>query len=140
MEKWVIFAIISMLFAGMTSILAKYGIKNVSGETGLGIRTMFVFLIIGLNVMAFPAFRQWKSVTSTDFTFLFLSAITTSVSWIFYYKAIKIGNVSQVALIDKGSIVITLLLSFFILKEPMTAKTVMAICLILSGLGVLLIT
>jgi bacterial/archaeal transporter family protein len=139
MEKWMLYAIISMFFAGLTSVLAKYGIKNVSGETGLGIRTMFVFAIIGVNVLLFSNYREWKPMTNTDLTFLFLSACTTSVSWIFYYKAIKIGNVSQVALIDKGSIVITLLLSFLILKDPITFKTLSAIFCILSGLAILLL-
>lgn len=132
-----IFALLAMFFAGLTSVIAKMGLKNVSGDTGLAVRTLVVFALIWLNILLFRHSKEFKLLTMSDIGFLALSGVTTSLSWIFYYKAIKIGNVSEVALIDKASILITLLLSFWILKEPFSWKVVLGGGLILTGLGVL---
>ena len=122
METWVLYAVISAIFAGLTSVLAKYGLKEVSGDVALIIRTSFIFLIVWLNVFLLDDVKTLSLITRKSMIFLLLSGFTTSVSWIFYYKAIKIGHVSQVALIDKGSIVLTLALSFWLLKDPLTMK------------------
>ncbi len=137
MSPTILFALLSMLFAGLTSVIAKMGMKNVSGDTAVAVRTVVVLVIVWINMLVFRHFKELKLVTISDFWFLALSGATTSLSWIFYYKAIKIGNVSQVALIDKASILITLLLSFWILREPFTLKTLLGGGLILAGLGVL---
>lgn len=137
LPNWVMYALLSMLFAGVTSVIAKFGLKNVSGDTGLAVRTTFVFALIWLNTISFQHFKEFGGLTKKDVLFLFVSAITTSLSWIFYYRAIKIGNVSAVAVIDKASIVITLILSFWLLKEPFTWRVVLAAGLIISGLLVL---
>jgi transporter family protein len=137
MEKWVSYAVISMLFAGLTSVIAKFGLKNVSGDTGLAVRTIVVFILIWANALFFQDVRQFRSLDKSAVLFLAVSGITTSLSWIFYYRAIKIGPVSQVALIDKGSIVIALLLSVWILKEPLSIKTVAGAVLIVAGLLVI---
>ena len=137
MPTWVLYALISMLFAGFTSVIAKFGLKNVSADLGLAIRTSAVFVLIWLNTFAFRHHLQMGNFTKKDILYLCISGFTTTLSWIFYYKAIKIGNVSEVALIDKGSIIITLLLSFFILGEPFTTKTIVGAGLILGGLLVL---
>lgn len=126
-----------MFFAGLTSVIAKAGLKNVSGDTGLAIRTLMVFTLVWLNVLFFQPLRDFKNLTRPDIVFLLISGITTSLSWIFYYKAIKIGNVSQVALIDKGSILITLLLSVLFLGETPNWKTSLGAAMILGGLLVL---
>ena len=138
MQKWVLFALLSMLFAGVTSVIAKLGLKNVSADAGLAVRTVTVFALVWLNAIAFRHTNELSKLTSSDLAFLTLSGLTTSLSWIFYYKAIKIGPVSQVALIDKASILITLLLSFTVLQEPVTAKTLLGAALLLAGLLVLL--
>jgi bacterial/archaeal transporter family protein len=137
MKNWVLYSLISMFFAGLTSVIAKLGLKNVSSDTGLAIRTIVVFIIIWMNAIAFQSVKDFKNLTKIDIAFLAVSGITTSLSWIFYYKAIKIGNVSQVALIDKGSIVITLLLSFVILNEQFTWKVAIGAAFILIGLLIL---
>lgn len=137
MEKWVSYAVISMLFAGLTSVIAKFGLKNVSGDTGLAVRTIVVFILIWANALFFQDVRQFRNLDKSAVLFLAVSGITTSLSWIFYYRAIKIGPVSQVALIDKGSIVIALLLSVWILKEPLSIKTVAGAVLIVAGLLVI---
>ncbi len=139
MKLWVIYAIISMLFAGLTSVIAKIGVKNVSADTGLVIRTSTVFVLIWINMMAFESLKDFKNLTRNDIIFLCFSGLTTTISWIFYYKAIKIGDVSQVALIDKGSILITLLLSFFILNEVFSWKIIVGAGFILVGLIILAI-
>jgi bacterial/archaeal transporter family protein len=137
MKNWVVFSLISMFFAGLTSVIAKMGLKNVASDTGLAVRTIVVFVIIWANIFVFNSVKDFKNLTKQDIMFLAISGLTTSLSWIFYYKAIKIGNVSQVALIDKGSIIITLLLSFVILNEQFSWKIGIGAGLILSGLFVL---
>lgn len=137
MQQAVLFALFAMFFAGLTSVIAKMGLKNVSGDAGLAVRTVFVFVLVWANAALFRHLKEFKALTMSDVGFLALSGLTTTLSWIFYYKAIKIGNVSQVALIDKASILITLLLSFVILKEPFTWKVLAGGGLMLAGLAVL---
>ncbi|WP_395043227.1 EamA family transporter [Flavobacterium sp.] len=137
MKNWVLYSLISMFFAGLTSVIAKMGLKNVSSDTGLAVRTVVVFIIVWINVIAFQSVKDFKNLTKADIIFLSISGITTSLSWIFYYKAIKIGNVSQVALIDKASIIITLLLSFVILNEQFTWKILVGGVFIILGLLIL---
>jgi transporter family protein len=139
MKNWVAYSLISMFFAGLTSVIAKMGLKNVSSDTGLAVRTVTVFVFIWVNAIAFQSVKDFKNLSKTDLLFLTISGVTTSLSWIFYYKAIKIGNVSQVALIDKASILITLLLSFFILNEQFTWKVGLGASFILVGLLILTI-
>ncbi|GAB4336529.1 MAG: EamA family transporter [Flammeovirgaceae bacterium] len=126
-----------MFFAGLTSVIAKIGLKNVSGDTGLAVRTLTVFVLIFANAMFVQKNRDFQNLTNKDIFFLIISGVTTSLSWIFYYKAIKIGEVSQIALIDKGSILITLLLSYFLLNEDITWKVFCGGLLILIGLLIL---
>jgi transporter family protein len=137
MKNWVLYSFISMFFAGLTAVIAKMGLKNVSSDTGLAVRTIVVFIIVWLNAIAFQSVKDFKNLTKSDIIFLAISGVTTSLSWIFYYKAIKIGNVSQVALIDKGSIIITLLLSFIILNEQFSLKVGLGAGFILTGLLIL---
>ncbi len=139
MEKWKIFAIISMLFAGLTSVIAKFGMKNLSSDVALSIRTMVVFAIVMTNAFLLNnAITEIKQAPKSNLLFLAISGITTSLSWIFYYRAMKEGQVSYVASIDKASIVVTLLLSFIILKEPLTAKVVVGAGFILAGMIILI--
>jgi bacterial/archaeal transporter family protein len=137
MQTWLLYALISMFFAGLTAVVAKSGMKELSSDVALTVRTAVVFGIVILNALLFQNLKTVSQASWKSLTFLCLSGVTTSFSWIFYYKAIKIGNVSEVALIDKGSIIITLLLSFFILKEPFGLKTLLGASLIVSGIAVL---
>ncbi len=137
MQTWIIYAIISMIFAGLTSVLAKYGLQNISADFGLGIRTTVIFVIItAINLMG-AKYKEFVNLTTLQVTLLIASGVTTTVSWIFYYRAMKDGLVSYVAAIDKASIIITLLLSFLLLKEPVTPKILMGGGLILAGMLVL---
>ncbi len=138
MEKWVLYAVLAMLFAGLTSVIAKFGMKDLNSDTALAIRTAVVFSIVVVNAFVFRnAYAELAQAPARNFIFLAISGLTTSLSWIFYYRAMKEGPVSYVASIDKASIVITLLLSFVILKEPITAKILMGGGLILAGMLVL---
>ena len=122
MEKWIQYAIISMLFAGVTSVIAKFGMKDLSSDTALAIRTAVVFAIVVANAFLFrSAYAELQQAPAKNLLYLSISGITTSLSWIFYYRAMKMGEVSYVASIDKASIVVTLLLSFLLLKEDWSA-------------------
>jgi len=129
MKSWVVYAIISMVFAGLTSVIAKMGLSGISGELGLAIRTCFAFVVV-------PA-QQLATVTRDNLFWLGISGVTTSLSWIFYYKALKDGQVSTIALIDKGSMVIAVVCAYFILKEQITWRTILGGSLMLSGLLVI---
>ncbi len=138
MQTWIIYAIIAMIFAGLTSVLAKYGLQNISADFGLGIRTTVIFIIITTINLIGAKYKEFANLTSLQITLLVASGITTTLSWIFYYRAMKDGLVSYVAAIDKASILITLLLSFFLLKEPMSPKIIMGASLIFIGMIVLI--
>ncbi len=138
MPTWILYAIASMFFAGLTSVIAKFGLKNVSGDLGLAIRTTMVFVLIWMNAIAFNHTKLMSNFTKKDILFLCISGITTTLSWIFYYRAIKIGDVSIVASIDKASLVITIILAFFFLKEPITPKILVGAGLIVAGTVVLI--
>ena len=128
-----------MLFAGLTSVIAKFGMKNLSSDVALGIRTMVVFSIVMINgFLLNNALSEIKQAPKSNLIFLAISGITTSLSWIFYYRAMKEGQVSYVASIDKASIVVTLLLSFIILKEPITTKILIGAGFILIGMMILI--
>ena len=137
METWILYAILSMLFAGLTSILAKYGLQNIHPDLGLGIRTATIFFFIILINAAGSRFKELSLLTGKQSMLLVFSGITTTLSWLFYYRAMKDGLVSYVAAIDKGSIVITLILSFILFKEPVTPKILVGGGLVLCGLLVL---
>lgn len=126
-----------MVFAGLTSVIAKAGLKNVASDTGLAVRTSFVFFLIWLNILVFNTTKDFGNLTKRDILLLGVSGFTTTISWIFYYRAMKIGSVSEIALIDKGSIIITLALSFFFLNEQFTWKVAVGGLLIIGGILVL---
>ncbi len=137
MKQYQIFAIIAMIFAGLTSVIAKAGLKNVASDTGLAVRTTFVFFLIWLNIFAFNNTKDFTNLNKRDVLLLGVSGITTTISWIFYYKAMKVGNVSEIALIDKGSIIITLALSFMFLNEQLTWKIAIGGLMIIAGILIL---
>ncbi len=139
MEKWIVYALLSMFFAGLTSVLAKIGLKEVSADIGLAVRTAFVFSFVTVNAFFFQNAKEFQLLSKNSILFLGISGFTTTLSWIFYYRAMKVGEVSYVASIDKASIVITLLLSFIFLKEPMSLKVIIGASLIMIGLLVLVI-
>ncbi len=137
MKQWILYALISMLFAGVTSVIAKKGMADISSELGLTVRTIFVFAFVLLFAAVAVPMKAWEGLRKENLLWLGVSAATTAVSWIFYYKAIKDGEVSTVALIDKGSIIIAVILAAVILKETITPRTICGVALMLGGLLVL---
>jgi transporter family protein len=136
---WWIFALLSALFAALTAILAKIGIKGIDTNLAVAIRTtVILFLTWGIAFFA-GSIRNVSTITKQNFLFLVLSGVTTGLSWLFYFKALEIGKLSQVAPVDKLSIALTILLSFFILKETVDVKTLIGALLIICGTVVVII-
>lgn len=136
---WWIYALLSALFAALTAIFAKIGIKGVDTDLATAIRTV-VILILAWGI---AIFRGGASTISTlskqNIVFLILSGIATGLSWIFYFKALQIGKVSQVAPVDKMSVAIAIILAVIFLGEPLTIKTAIGALLIISGSLVLIL-
>lgn len=123
-----------MFFAGLTGVIAKLGMSGISSELGLTIRTIVVFALVMLFALATVPVSSLSALTKTNCLWLGLSGVTTTFSWIFYYRAIKEGEVSTVALIDKGSTVVAILLAWLILKEPVTPRMLGGALLMITGL------
>jgi bacterial/archaeal transporter family protein len=130
---WKYYAILSAIFAALTAILAKIGIKGINGNVATAIRTVVILFIAWGIVLAGGELKEIKSLTKTNILFLVLSGIATGLSWIFYFKALETGDVSKVAPIDKLSVAIAIWLSFIILKEPVSAKVLLGAALIVAG-------
>lgn len=130
---WVIFALLSAFFAGITAVLSKVGIKNVNSDLGTAIRTIVVFVFAWLMVFVVDVWGDITSITSKTLIFLVLSGLVTGASWLCYFKALKLGDVNKVAPIDKSSTVLTMILAFVFLGEKITILK--GICIILIGLG-----
>ena len=130
---WFFYAILSALFAAITSIFAKIGIGGISSNLATAIRTIVVLILAWAIVFITGSNREIKNISSRSMLFLILSGLATGLSWLFYYKAIQMGNVTSVVAIDKLSIIITIVLAFFILNEQITFKSVIGGILIASG-------
>jgi bacterial/archaeal transporter family protein len=131
------FAILSMFFAGFTSVIAKVGLTGISGDLGLTVRTLFVSVfVLGFAAITVPL-HDWSTLNRTNIIWLGASGLTTTLSWIFYYKALKLGDVATVALIDKGSVVVAIFLAWLLLKETVSVRVIMGAMLIIAGLVVI---
>jgi transporter family protein len=133
-EKWIVYAFISMLFAGVVAVIAKLGLAGISGELGLAIRTCFVLMFVLVIAACVVPRAELRALTAQNFAWLAASGLATAISWVFYYKAIKEGEVSTVALVDKGSFVVAVLLAWLILGERITPRVVAGCLLIVAGL------
>ncbi|MCB0787052.1 MAG: EamA family transporter [Flavobacteriales bacterium] len=138
MERPIFYALLSMAFAGVTAVIAKLGMQRISGDAALVVRTSLIFVLVWVNAFALRHTRELELLTRRDLLFLLLSGLTTFLSWLFYYRAVKEGNVSLVATIDKGSVVVAIALSVWLLKEPLTPKLAVGAGLVLAGLLVLI--
>jgi transporter family protein len=120
MNSWLIYAFLSALFAAATAILAKIGIKNVDSNLATAIRTIIILLFAWGIVLFQGTFKELSSLSRYSMIFLILSGIATGLSWLFYFRALQLGNASQVAPIDKLSLVLTIVLAAVFLKERVT--------------------
>ncbi len=137
MPQWMKFAFISMFFAGFTSVIARHGMRDVSGELAIFIRTVFVFIFISIISLITISGGEFSQLRAWNLFWFGLSGLTTSLSWYFYYRALKQGDVASVALIDKGSILIAMLLAWLLLREQITPRMLAGAGLIISGLIVI---
>jgi transporter family protein len=135
---WWIYALLSAVFAALTAIFAKIGIKGVDTDLATAIRTVVILLIAWAIVLYKSTQHGMGSLTKLNWTFLVLSGCATGLSWIFYFKALQLGKVSQVAPVDKLSVAIAIILSVVFLGEPLTVKTAAGALLIISGTLVLI--
>ena len=130
---WMIYAVLSALFAALTSILAKIGVSGVESNLGTAIRTGVVLLMAWIIVFAKGKQRQIRTLDKKELVFIALSGIATGASWLFYYYAIQNGIVSVVVPIDKLSIVFTVAFSFFVFKEKLSRKAFAGLALMVVG-------
>lgn len=130
---WLIFAILSSVFAALTSILAKIGIDGVNSNLATAIRTAVVLALSWLMVFVTGAQSGISEINKRNWMFLILSGLATGASWLCYYKALQIGEASKVIPIDKMSVVLTLILAFIFLHEQFTAKTLAGIIFLTVG-------
>ena len=132
---WFVFALLSAIFAALTSILAKVGINGVNSNLATAIRTVVVVIMAWGMVFLTNAQNGIPAISKKSWLFLILSGLATGASWLCYYKALQIGDASKVVPIDKLSVVITLVLAFVFLHEEFTAKSLIGCILI--GIGTL---
>lgn len=130
---WALFAILSAVFAALTSILAKIGIDGVNSNLATAIRTVVVVIMAWGMVFLTHAQSGLSDISKKSWIFLILSGLATGASWLCYYKALQIGEASKVVPIDKLSVVITIIMAFIFLHEQFTSKSLIGCILIAAG-------
>ena len=130
---WFVFALLSAVFAALTAILAKVGIEGVNSNLATAIRTVVVLIMAWGMVFLTNAQSGITAIDKKSWLFLILSGLATGASWLCYYRALQVGDVSKVVPIDKLSVVITLVLAFVFLHESFTAKSLIGAALITAG-------
>ena len=138
-SDWLIWALLSAVFASLTSILGKIGISDVNSTLGTAIRTFVVLIMAWIVVLVTKSGNGAENITKKDFVFLILSGITTGLSWLCYYKALQDGPASVVVPIDKLSILVTVIFSYAVLKEKLTKKSFTGLILLICGTLLLLV-
>lgn len=136
---WKYYALLSALFAALTAVFAKIGVKDINSDLATAIRTSVILFITWGIVLVGNHTTLVKGISGHTWIFLVLPGAATGLSWLFYFKALQVGDVSRVAPIDKLSVVITICLSFLFLKEPVSLRVIIGALLITSGSIVMLI-
>ena len=135
---WWMYALLSAFFASLTAIFAKLGVTNVNSNLATAIRTVIILVIAWGIVLARGEAKGVSTLSRHNIIFLVISGIATGLSWIFYFKALQIGKVSQVAPVDKLSVALTIILSVVFLGEALTIKTAIGALLIIAGTAVMI--
>ena len=130
---WKVYALLSALFAALTAIFAKMGVKDVNSDLATAIRTSVILILTWGIVLFGRHVSEIRDVGKNTWLFLVLSGVATGLSWLFYFKAIQLGDVARVAPIDKLSVVITILLAFIFLHEQVNLRVVIGALLITAG-------
>jgi transporter family protein len=136
---WWFYALLSAFFAALTAILAKIGVADIPSNLATAIRTIVILVLAWAIVFARGEYKSVGIVSKHGLLFLVLSGIATGCSWIFYFKALQLGKVSQVAPVDKLSVALTIILSAIFLHETLTLKTAIGAGLIIAGTLVLIL-
>lgn len=136
---WFLFAILSAIFAALTSILAKIGIEGINSNLATAIRTVVVLIMAWGMVFITGTQNQISNIGQKSWIFLILSGVATGLSWLCYYKALQIGDASKVVPVDKFSIVITMILAFIVLKEVVNIKTILGGIFITIGTFIMIL-
>ena len=136
---WFFFALLSAVLAALTSILAKIGIEGVPSNLATAIRTVVVILMAWAMVFLTNSQTEIVNISRKSWLFLILSGLATGASWLCYYKALQMGNATEVSAVDKFSLVITLVLAFFFLQDVLTFKTIIGCILITIGTLVMIL-
>jgi transporter family protein len=137
MPTWILFALLSAIFAALTALFAKAGLKDVNADLATAIRTIFILVITWGIVLYKGLATQIQSISKMNWLFLGLSALATGLSWLFYYRALQSGKAGEVSVVDKGSLLFTIVLAFIFLKEPLTPRVLVAAGLMLAGMLVM---
>lgn len=130
---WKIYALLSAVFAALTAIFAKIGVRDINSNLATAIRTTVILVLTWLIVFVSGRTGELRAVGSRSWAFLILSGLATGLSWLFYFKALQLGDASRVAPIDKLSVVFTILLSVLILHEPLSLRVIVGGLLIFAG-------
>lgn len=130
---WAVYALLSALFAALTSVWAKVGIEGINSNLATAVRTLVVLVLAWGVVFATGGQHQLVQVSPRSWIFLCLSGLATGASWLFFYKALQLGDVSRVVPIDKLSVALAVILSFFFLHEAVSLKVVAGCGLITAG-------
>lgn len=130
---WFYYALLSALFAAFTAIFAKIGVSNINSNLATGIRTIIILILVWSVVFIKGEAKDIGSLSKFNLIFLVLSGAATGLSWLFYFKALQIGKVSQVVTVDKLSVAIAIIFAVLFFKETLTLKTAMGAVLIIIG-------
>ena len=136
---WWIYALVSAFFASLTAIFAKVGVKDIDSDLATAIRTVIILILAWGIVLFKGVIPGVQHFTKQNWTFLVLSGLATGLSWLFYFRALQAGKVSQVAPLDKLSVALTIILSVIFLKESVTIKDAIGAVLIIGGTFVLIL-
>lgn len=134
---WILYALLSAIFAALVSILAKKGLEGINSNLATAIRTIVVLIAAWVIVFLTGKHKEIPNLTGKNWRFLIYSGLATGASWLFYFRALQLGEASKVAPIDKLSVVFTMILAFIFLGETLSVKTVIGGLLIAAGTLVL---
>ena len=138
-RTWLIYAVFSAVFAALTAILGKIGIKDVPSDLGTAMRTIVVLVMAWVMVFVTGKQRQLKQIDKKDMRFILLSGVATGLSWLCYYRALQDGQASVVVPLDKLSIVVTIAFSYFVLYEKLSRRALVGFALVVAGTATLLL-
>ncbi|MBS1598642.1 MAG: EamA family transporter [Bacteroidetes bacterium] len=133
-STWLFYALLSALFAALTAIFAKAGLKNVNSDLATAIRTVIILIITWGIVIFKNNLRPISTLSRNTWLFLILSAVATGLSWLFYFRALQAGKASEVSIVDRSSVLFVIVLSFLFFKEPITPKLLLGAAMIIGGM------